>query len=236
MEDLQRAIEEWTGKAISPQALQEAIEVYNLNRRLMRQVYELRKADNPPVSGEECMFMVIASQCMDKAEHNRILQEVLAERTGKEGNGCGTRLMLIGSEDDDTEFLRMTESMGANVVIDDHCTGSRYFWGEAPPAESPVASLADRYINKIPCPEKDWDGRVRWEHIFNLIDEYRVEGALLIQQKFCDPHEFDIPLLTKVLQEEKDIPCLFLEFDVTVPAGQFRTRLEAFLEMVSLGV
>ena len=202
----------------------------------MRQIYELRKSNNPPVSGEESMYMVIASQCMDKAEQNRILQEVLAERRGQEGPAAGTRLMLIGSEDDDTEFVRMAESMGASIVTDDHCTGTRYFWGEAPAAESPLASLADRYLQKVPCPEKDFDGRVRWQHIFRLIEEYRVEGALLIQQKFCDPHEFDIPVLTKVLQQEKGIPCLFLEFDVTVPAGQFRTRLEAFLEMLSLGV
>ena len=236
LEAFQKAVEEWAGKAITPQALQDAIEVYNLNRRLMRQIYELRKSNNPPVSGEESMYMVIASQCMDKAEQNRILQEVLAERRGQEGPAAGTRLMLIGSEDDDTEFVRMAESMGASIVTDDHCTGTRYFWGEAPAAESPLASLADRYLQKVPCPEKDFDGRVRWQHIFRLIEEYRVEGALLIQQKFCDPHEFDIPVLTKVLQQEKGIPCLFLEFDVTVPAGQFRTRLEAFLEMLSLGV
>ncbi|MCK5548861.1 MAG: 2-hydroxyacyl-CoA dehydratase, partial [Thermoplasmata archaeon] len=47
----------------------------------------------------------------------------------------------------------------------------------------------------------------------------------------CDPHELDIPAIKKELSSA-GIPTLFLEFDVTVPLGQFRTRVEAFLEML----
>ena len=54
----------------------------------------------------------------------------------------------------------------------------------------------------------------------------------MIQQKFCDPHELDIPAINKFLKEN-GIPSLFLEFDVTVPIGQFKIRTEAFLEMLS---
>ncbi|MFQ5826487.1 MAG: 2-hydroxyacyl-CoA dehydratase, partial [Dehalococcoidia bacterium] len=53
-------------------------------------------------------------------------------------------------------------------------------------------------------------------------------------QKFCDPHEFDIPPLRALLEEKLGITSLFLEFDVTIPVGQFRTRIEAFLEMLRL--
>jgi benzoyl-CoA reductase subunit C len=62
-----------------------------------------------------------------------------------------------------------------------------------------------------------------------------VQGALLYQQKFCDPHEFDIPSLQQMFKDD-DIPTLILEFDVTVPFGQFRTRIEAFLEMAELEI
>lgn len=60
-----------------------------------------------------------------------------------------------------------------------------------------------------------------------------MQGAILIQQKFCDPHELDIPTLRKSL-EENAVPTLTLEFDVTVPVGQFKTRVEAFLEEMLL--
>jgi benzoyl-CoA reductase subunit C len=64
-----------------------------------------------------------------------------------------------------------------------------------------------------------------------LAKDYNVQGAILLQQKFCDPHELDIPALRKSFQEA-DIPTLFLELDVTVPVGQFKIRSEAFLEML----
>jgi benzoyl-CoA reductase subunit C len=47
--------------------------------------------------------------------------------------------------------------------------------------------------------------------------------------KFCDPHELDIPAL-RDLFDRYDVKHLTLELDITQPVGQFRTRVEAFLE------
>jgi benzoyl-CoA reductase subunit C len=226
------AVEEWTGKTITDDALDEAIEVYNENRRLMHAVYETRKAANPPLTGEEAMEMVIASQMTDKTEHNRELKRILGELPDrKNGREAGVRLMIIGSEDDDTEFMNMVESCGATFVVDEHCTGTRYFWNEVEPRENRLEAIAARYIDRVPCPSKDWVERIRIEHILQLAEEWNVDGAVLMQQKFCDPHELDTPAVRKAL-EEKGIKTLFLEFDVTVPIGQFKVRVEAFLEML----
>ena len=66
-------------------------------------------------------------------------------------------------------------------------------------------------------------------NIQKLADE--IDGAIVMQQKFCDPHELDTPAIRKAL-EAKGVRSIFLEFDVTVPVGQFQTRVEAFLEMI----
>ena len=50
--------------------------------------------------------------------------------------------------------------------------------------------------------------------------------------KFCHPHQTDHAFFSDTFKEE-GIPILFLEFDVTVPWGQFRTRVEAFLETLT---
>ena len=230
-----KAVEAWTGKTITDKDLDRGIDIVDTNRRLMHQVYETRKADKPPVSGTECMQMVVASQSMDKAEQNVMLKKLLDEEIPqrKVTKETGTRLIIIGSEDDDTEFLRMTEEMGATVVTDDHCTGSRYFWNQVPQDADPLRALARRYLERSPCPQKDWVERRRLPIVRELARDYSVEAAILTQQKFCDPHEYDIPVI-KDLLEGMGIPCLFLEFDVTIPAGQFRTRMEAFLEMLTL--
>jgi len=225
------SLEEWTGKRITDEDLDRAIEVNNTNRRLMKEIYQLRRAERPPITGLEAMQMVVSSQLVDKMDHNSWLKETLNDISQSNGRDPGIRLLIIGSEDDDTEFVEMVESLGATFVVDDHCTGSRYFWNEVVPQEDRLAAIAARYVERPPCPSKDWPERTRRDHVLELARDYSVQGAILIQQKFCDPHECDIPPLTWALNDA-GIPTLFLEFDVTVPVGQFRTRVEAFLEMI----
>ncbi len=226
------AVEEWTGATITDGDLDEAIEVYNENRRLLRAVYELRKAAEPPLTGEEAMEMVIAAQMTDKAEHNQELRRILRELPNRQnGRDTGARLMIIGSEDDDTKFMNMVESCGATFVVDEHCTGTRYFWNEVEPRANRLEAIAARYIDRVPCPTKDWVERKRIAHILELAEVWNVDGVVVMQQKFCDPHELDTPAIRKAL-EEKGVKTLFLEFDVTVPVGQFKVRVEAFLEML----
>lgn len=232
--DFKDALEKWTGRTISQEDLGNAIGVYNANRRLMKQLYEFRKEDTPPITGAEVMEVVIAGQLMDKAEHNKLLQQLVEELPSRDiERETGSRLMLIGSEMDDIEFVRLVEELDATFVVDEHCSGTRYFWNEIISEDSPLAAISNRYIDRPACPPKDWPERRRPSFILQLAKEYNVEGVILFQQKFCDPHEFDIPVLQNMFKEN-DIPTLFLEFDVTVPWGQFRTRVEAFLETMEL--
>jgi benzoyl-CoA reductase subunit C len=229
--ELKKEIEEWTGREITDEALDNAIAVYNKNRELMRKLYELRKLPEPPISGEEAMEITMAMQMVDKADHNKALEELLEQLPTRPDKPSGTRLMIVGSEDDDLKFLNMVETSGGLFVIDDHCTGSRYFWNQVEPEEDRLMAIAKRYINRPPCPSKDWEERARIPHIVGLAKDWDVSGAIIMQQKFCDPHELDFVAIKKAL-EENGVPTLFLEFDVTVPIGQFKIRSEAFLEMI----
>jgi benzoyl-CoA reductase subunit C len=226
------AIEEWADKEITDDDLMRGIEIMNRNRQLMKQVYEKRKQEEPPLSGLESMYMVVSSQMVDKDEHTRIVEDSLKELQNRTlGRPVGQRLMVLGSEDDDHEFIEMVESCGSTFVIDDHCTGTRYFWDEVSPNGDPLTAIATRYVNRVPCPSKDWPVRTRVPFILNLAKDWDVSGAVILQQKFCDPHELDIPAIKGALEDE-GLTTLFLELDVTVPVGQFKTRVEAFLEIL----
>ena len=231
LEVFKESLEKWLGRTIDDDAIDNAIDVYNRNRELMWRVYELRKGDSPPLTGEEAMEMVLSSQMVDKREHNAALEKLLTGLSNRDvTRAAGTRLMILGSEDDDVEFIRMVESCGATFVTDDHCTGTRYFWNSVERNGNRLESIADRYVKRVPCPTKDWPDRTRVAHVLELARAYDVQGAVVMQQKFCDPHELDNPALTKALNGA-GIKTLFLEFDVTVPIGQFKVRVEAFLEM-----
>ena len=227
------AVEKWIGKDITDDDVRNGINIMNESRSLMHQLYEYKKKENPPISGEETMEVAISQQLVDKKEHNQALKELLEQiKTSSNGKNSGTRLMLLGSENDDIQFVQMVESVNGTVVIEDHCIGTRYFWNNVTDTDSdPINSIAKRYVERPACPSKDWMDRSRIDHIMQLAKDYDVKGAIVIQQKFCDPHELDIPAIIKALNSV-DVKTLFLEFDVTVPIGQFKIRVEAFLEML----
>jgi benzoyl-CoA reductase subunit C len=235
LEDFKTAVEKWTGKTITDDRLRDGIEVMNRSRDLMRRFYEMRRADPPPVTGREALHVVLSNQMADKREHSRLLDDVLGtlESRTPPARSAGTRLLIVGSEDDDMEFFEMVEKVGGTIVTDEHCTGTRYFWNKVElDGKPPLRAIADRYCDRPPCPTKDWETRSRMDHIVELARHWDCKGAIVIQQKFCDPHELDTPAVKRAL-EEAGVPVLFLEFDVTVPVGQFQVRVEAFLEMLA---
>ncbi|MFC1820376.1 2-hydroxyacyl-CoA dehydratase [Thermodesulfobacteriota bacterium] len=232
LEDHKHSLEEWTGKEISLEDLDKAIEVYNTNRRLMQSIYELMKADDPPVAVAEVAEIALAGMLIDKETHNIFLEEALEELPKRKSTGNrGPRLMLIGSVNNNMEFIKFIDSLGGRVVIDDYCTGNRYYQVEVIPEENRLAALAGRIIGKPPCPLKDLPVRRRSVHHSKLADDYRVQGAINTIHRVCDPHGLDYPVIESSFKE-KDIPMLKLELDYSFPVEQFRTRIEAFLEMI----
>lgn len=232
--DFKKAVEKWIGRDISDDDIAKGIKTMNENRSLIHEVYNFKRNEHPKISGEETMQVAITQQMVAKNEHSAALKELVNQLKNKsESKNKGSRLMLLGSENDDIPFVSMVESCGATVVIDDHCVGTRYFWNNVNhTGGDQIESIARRYIERPACPSKDWVERKRLEHLLKLAKDFDVQGAILIQQKFCDPHELDIPAIRKAFKE-KGIPTLFLEFDVTVPIGQFKIRVEAFLEMLN---
>jgi len=229
----QQSLEKWIGKKITNEDLDRGIKILNRNRELMRRVYEYRKLDNPKITGLEVMEMVLSSQMTDKEEHNKLLEQLLQELPNRKLDRTpGVRLMIIGSEDDDRVFMRNVEDLDATFVIDEHCTGSRYLWNDVVPNEDRLLAIATRYVQRIPCPSKDWPEFTRIQHAVDLAKQFRTQGALVIQNKFCDPHGIEVPPLREALKDI-GVPTYPLEFDVTVPWGQFRTRVEAFLETLT---
>ncbi len=229
-DNFRKSIEQWTGKKITDQDLKRGIDIMNRSRKLMKQVFETRKKDDIPMTGLEAMYMAAASQMTHKEDHSNVTEKVLKELETRSIGDDRIRLMILGSENDDVEFIKMVEECGAAIVQDDHCTGTRYFWDEVKVNGDPLKLIAERYVDRLPCPTKDWPERRRIARILQFAKDWNVKGAIIIQQKFCDPHELDIPAVRKTL-EEAGIKVLFLELDVTVPVGQFKVRVEAFLEM-----
>lgn len=232
---VQEALEGFTGQAISTSSLENALEVYQTNRSLTQQLYQLRVAPSPPLSGAEMLTVVLAGMLIPKDEHNRLLSELLAQLKGQLSPGSGAdsriRLMVLGSEIDNPRILQLIEESGAVVVTDDLCTGTRYCWrAPADCAGGPLAALAHLYLNKVPCPTKH-PPQPRYDHIFAMIEQFRVDGVLILHQKFCDPHEWEYPHLTKLLRQRGILSAL-IEVDPMVSEEEISTQAESLVERI----
>ncbi|MDP2952421.1 MAG: 2-hydroxyacyl-CoA dehydratase family protein, partial [Chloroflexota bacterium] len=230
-------LEEWTGAKMSEGSLRQAAQIHNENRALLRQTYELRKQKPPLLSSAETLQLLVAGMVSPVEEHNQILRDALQEIRGRRvvaGKGQGLRLLIYGAEMDDVAVLELIEELGAQVVVDDLCTGTRSFWQDTPQTPDPLEGLAQRYLEGIPCPRtyKPQKAQDRFRYLLDLARDYAVDGVILYVTRFCDTHEFDAPEIREYLEKE-GLPVLHLEEDYQVSAlGPLRTRLQAFLEMI----
>jgi len=242
LEVYQKSLEEFAGKKITPQSLADAIQLHNENRALLRELYELRKSDPPLLSGVEVIEVVVAGMCIPVREHNELLKQVISEvKARPQSQGKTPRIMAYGSEIDDIAFIDLIESCGAKVVMDDLCTTTRQFWHVVETTDDPLGAVAERYLTKIVCPRtyipRDAthldDLENRFGYLKQYAQDYDVNGVILYIIRFCDTHEFDVPDVIEYLQS-LGLPVLNIEDDYRVSnVGQLRTRIEAFLEIIS---
>ncbi len=139
--------------------------------------------------------------------------------------------MLLGSTNNDMSLITLLDSLGAHVVIDDFCSGWRYYQTQLKTEANRLEALANRIIERPACPMKDMPERRRPTHISKLLDEYKVQGVIYTLHRLCDVHGLDYPVIESRMNK-KNIPILKLELDYSFPVGQVRTRIEAFLEMI----
>ncbi len=230
----QEHLEEFLGQKIADARLLHSIEVFNRARALLKQLYELRKADAPPISGAETMEVLNASFRMPKEIFNQWLEQFLAELEKSSVTHKGrARLMVVGSVMNNPEFIKSIESQGGLVVTDELCTSTRY-WSDPVVLEknqSPVQAIARRYLSNFPC-ARMVPSDERFNRILNLVKEFRVDGVISQIIRYCVPYAHDLPLLGDRLKEV-GVPVLALDVEYgTSGSGQIQTRVQAFLEML----
>jgi benzoyl-CoA reductase subunit C len=228
-------MEEWTGKKVTDADLDNAIEVYNKNRLLLKRICELRRMERPLIHGSEMMSIVLADQVMDKAEMNGLLEKFIPELEAREPGKDRVRLMLIGSETFGTELEEMVEALGGDIVIDELDNGTGYYWNNVIPQKDRRMAIALKYLGRPKNPIKDNNWRRRPQHIFELAEDYNVDGALVVKQTYCHLHGTVNYAVWKILRE-RYIPYHFFERDTLLPAEDTGLRLESFMNMLKPGI
>lgn len=236
-------VERITGRTLTAEALADAIKLINEKRRALARVYEARKATNCiPISGKDALLMTQIAFFDDPARCAEMANKLADELEQRVADGvsvfpAGTKRILVTGTPlaiPNWKLHHIIETSGAAVVCEEMCTGTRYFENlvdeSVTTLEGQFQALSERYMkNNCACFTPN-PGRVA--DIVRLAKEYQVDGVIDANLKFCTLYDVEKSSVSEVLEAE-GIPVLGLETDYTDnDAGQLRTRIQAFVEML----
>jgi len=231
---LGRELEKISGVRLSDERLRRSIALYNRNRELVRQLYELRRQSPHLLRTSELYLLVRAGNFLPVEEHARILElavERFPWRPGKPRDSV--RVVVEGSfcEQPPLTLIRLLEEAGCYVVEDDFSLGQRWFESAVPETGDPVEQLADSYLNRSVYSSVRHDFRKpRWAGLEEKVRRTQADAVLFLIAKFCEPAYFDYVMFKQKL-EQTGTPHLLLEFEEKMfTFERLRTEVETFVE------
>jgi benzoyl-CoA reductase/2-hydroxyglutaryl-CoA dehydratase subunit BcrC/BadD/HgdB len=238
---LKELLEEFTGTTISTEALAGSVRVFNRNRRLLREVYDLRRSGRTPITSRQMQVLVKSSMVMDIDEHTEILEGLIGQLVQeRETSPELVKLHLSGHfcHAPRPELLDVIEDCGAVVVDDDLYTGFRHISTDVPEGGDPLDGLTAWYFDRnvtVPCATRV-QNTVNWDdYLLKSLEESGAAGVVVLLAKFCEPHMLYYPELRKAL-DASQVPHLLIETEHEgLPEEAVRTRVETFLERIRRG-
>lgn len=230
-------LEELLGCSIDDDAIRESIALYNRHRSLMNRLFEMRQQKPGLLRAKDMVNLAMAGMVMPKEEHINILEELIPELEKKEPAGDGkVKLFASGHlcQAVKTDILDLIEELGGVLVGDDLWSGYRYYASSVNTDKPPMEALAGRYFNlAVPCPTR-YDPKQEWgQYLAKTVPETGAKGLVTMVVKFCEPHMIYYPYLRDVLNEA-GVPYLMIETEHEVVSLEgTRTRIQAFIEMLS---
>jgi benzoyl-CoA reductase subunit C len=234
---LRKELEDLLGAPITDEAIHDSIRLFNSGRALIRRVYDLRRTRSLHITARDMQHIVKSSMVMDRAEHNALLERLVAGLEQAPATLHGKVPVYLSGhlcQPPKLALLDMIEDCGATVVDDDLYHGYRFIASDVPETGDPIDALANWYLDrnrKVPCPTRV-DTNADWE-VF-LLDAVRASGAeglIVLLVKFCEPHMYYYPEIKEAF-DRAGIPILMMETEHdSMPLESMKTRVETFLEI-----
>lgn len=241
---LKEKIEVISGVKITAENLTRSIRVFNAKRKAMEKLNALRKKKPQPISGKDAS-LISQIACYDDAQRfTKRVNELCTEleerviRSEKVAVRNATRIMIMGCPMvlPNWKLHHLIETTGAVVVCEDTCSGARYFMDtivceESTSVVKQIKAIADRYMN-IPCPcfTPGYCGVLQ---ATQMAKDHEIDGVVYYVLQFCHGFNIEYHKIERYFNE-LGIPILKVQTDYsTEDTEQLRTRMEAFLEMIS---
>ena len=209
----QKEIEKITGKDIEAAALEEAFAIYEDYRATLREFVELVNDYPKTLNPKNRHYIIKAAWFEDKKTYTAKLK-ALMEAIQKEERETvnGPKVLITGLIAEPEAFLDLFTENGYTFVQDDLAHESRQFRVLAREEGTALEKMAYRIIDLKGCTYFYELNKSRGKRIIDAVKKYQADGVIVCMLKFCDPDEFDYPVIKKELSDA-EIPTLYLEIE-----------------------
>lgn len=227
---------------ISEESLRKAVAEHNEVCRLITEIGEYRKEENPRITGYEFHVINLVTYCCPKyliIDKLRETAQELKTRVPDEKKNYRAKVVVVGSEMDDPDFTKLIEESGALVVADRYCYGSLPGREEIKLTDehNVLEQIVLHYMRTCQCPRYMSQDKVRGrkEYVRDLVNNYHADGVIYEQIKFCEYWGYERALASHIMTNEFGIPSVTVDRQYTASAsGQLRTRVQAFVESLEI--
>ena len=231
---VQRELERILGKIITTEQIEEAFGVYEDYRGAMREFTEEAAKHPEIITAKKRHLIIKAGEFMDKAVYTKDIKEITEGLKGEgESTFKGTKVIVTGLLSEPVEVLEVFDENQVAIVGDDLSLGSRKW---RTPAREDVQDVFEKMAYRIADQEGDTflyePDKKKGQMLIDMVKEKKADAVVVMMMKFCDPEEYDYPILKAEL-EEAGVPELYLEIDQQLATfEQIRTRVQSFTEML----
>ena len=246
---LKAQIEALTGNRIRRKKLKSAIELTQKATKAFRRLQELRKG-GPVIMGRDAMLInqtYMWDDIQRWTEKTEALCDELEKRVQQKNWACSPdtpRVMVTGTPmiwPDNWKLPTLVEEANPRgvLVADELCSSERLLYDPVGVDEWSISdmlnAISERYLMASTCPcftsEDGNEDRINW--LLTKIKEWNIQGLIYYVVRGCMLYAMEYTRVKKVL-DRINVPVYYLDTEYTrEDVGQIKTRVEAFLEMLS---
>lgn len=218
---------------ISNKAIKNSIAVYNENRAACREFSDIAAEYAAVVTPSDRHAVIKARWFMEKSRHTALVKELIAALKAEPAPEFkGKKIIVTGIQVEPYDVLDIFQENGFAIVADDLAQETRNFRQDVPDDDDALMALARAWNEFDGCSLATDANKPKGQMIIDAVKKYGADAVVVCMMKFCDPEEFDYPILLQEF-EAAGVKNLYIEVDQESTAfEQVKTRIQTFAEIL----
>lgn len=218
---------------ISNKAIKNSIAVYNENRAACREFSDVAAEYAAVVTPSDRHAVIKARWFMEKSRHTALVKELIAALKAEPAPEFkGKKIIVTGIQVEPYDVLDIFQENGFAIVADDLAQETRNFRQNVPDDDDALMALARAWNEFDGCSLATDANKPKGQMIIDAVKKYGADAVVVCMMKFCDPEEFDYPILLQEF-EAAGVKNLYIEVDQESTAfEQVKTRIQTFAEIL----